>query len=161
MHIGAKKVPIFGAAFDAFSFKNVNCTVAESIECFRPVLEIAHKDDTKVRGYVSAVVACPYEGPIKEVRKVMEAFYDMGCYEFSLGDTMGVRTPGTISKMFDEVTRVVPPKNSLFTFMIMIDSFVSGLGGCLYARDALCNATTEDCAKSYYLPFTWILTLYD
>uniref|UniRef100_A0A1A9URL7 hydroxymethylglutaryl-CoA lyase n=1 Tax=Glossina austeni TaxID=7395 RepID=A0A1A9URL7_GLOAU len=164
MKIGAKEVAVFGAASDAFSLKNVNCTAAESIERFRPVLEIAHKNGIKVRGYVSTVVGCPYQGPIKplEVRKVVQALYDMGCYEISLGDTIGVGTPGTISKMLDEVVRVVPPEKlavhfhdtygqalanvltSLSYGITVVDSSVSGLGGCPYARGASGNAATED-----------------
>uniref|UniRef100_A0A1A9W2Z3 hydroxymethylglutaryl-CoA lyase n=1 Tax=Glossina brevipalpis TaxID=37001 RepID=A0A1A9W2Z3_9MUSC len=164
MKVGVEEVAVFGAASDAFSLKNVNCTAAESIERFRPVLDIAHKNKIKVRGYVSTVVGCPYQGPIKpqEVTKVVEALYDMGCYEISLGDTIGVGTPGTISKMLDEVVRVVPPEKlavhchdtygqalaniltSLNYGITVVDSSVSGLGGCPYAHGASGNAATED-----------------
>ncbi|XP_013116531.2 hydroxymethylglutaryl-CoA lyase, mitochondrial isoform X1 [Stomoxys calcitrans] len=161
---GAKEVAVFGAASDAFSQKNVNCSAAESIERFRPVLDAAKANNIKVRGYVSTVVGCPYQGPIKpmEVVKVVEALYDMGCYEISLGDTIGVGTPGTIAKMLEEVVRVVPPKKLAGHFhdtygqalaniltaldydISVIDSSVSGLGGCPYARGASGNAATED-----------------
>lgn len=161
---GAKEVAVFGAASDAFSQKNVNCTASESIERFRPVLEAAKKNNVKVRGYVSTVVGCPYQGAIApmDVVKVVEALYDMGCYEISLGDTIGVGTPGTISKMLDEVVRVVPPEKlaahfhdtygqalaniltSLDYGISVVDSSVSGLGGCPYARGASGNAATED-----------------
>lgn len=98
---GATEVAVFGAASETFSQKNVNCTVAESIERFRVVLDAAKAADVKVRGYVSTVVGCPYEGPIKPdaVAKVCESLLDMGCYEISLGDTIGVGTPGTISAL--------------------------------------------------------------
>lgn len=161
---GAKEVAVFGTASDAFSQKNVNCTASESIERFRPVLEAAKKNNVKVRGYVSTVVGCPYQGAIApmDVVKVVEALYDMGCYEISLGDTIGVGTPGTISKMLDEVVRVVPPEKlaahfhdtygqalaniltSLDYGISVVDSSVSGLGGCPYARGASGNAATED-----------------
>ncbi|XP_005175195.1 hydroxymethylglutaryl-CoA lyase, mitochondrial [Musca domestica] len=161
---GAQEVAVFGAASDAFSQKNVNCTAAESIERFRPVLEAAKKHNIKVRGYVSTVVGCPYQGPIKpsDVVKVAGALYDMGCYEISLGDTIGVGTPGTMRKMLDEVVRAVPPEKlavhchdtygqalaniltSLDYGISVVDSSVSGLGGCPYARGASGNAATED-----------------
>ncbi|XP_061397196.1 hydroxymethylglutaryl-CoA lyase, mitochondrial [Musca vetustissima] len=161
---GAQEVAVFGAASDAFSKKNVNCTASESIERFRPVLEAAKKHDIKVRGYVSTVVGCPYQGPIKpkDVVKVVEALYDMGCYEISLGDTIGVGTPGTMRKMLDEVVRVVPSEKlavhchdtygqalvNIFTALdygiSVVDTSVSGLGGCPYARGASGNAATED-----------------
>lgn len=105
---GAKEVAVFGAASESFSQKNVNCGTAEAIERFRCVLEAAKKDNIKVRGYVSTVVGCPYEGAIKPsaVAKVVEALLDLGCYEISLGDTIGVGTPGTMKKMLDEVLKV-------------------------------------------------------
>ncbi|XP_037828840.1 hydroxymethylglutaryl-CoA lyase, mitochondrial [Lucilia sericata] len=161
---GAEEVAVFGAASDAFSLKNVNCTAAESIERFRPVLEAAKKNNVKVRGYVSTIVGCPYQGAIKpkDVVKVVEALYDMGCYEISLGDTIGVGTPGTMRKMLDEVVRAVPADKlavhchdtygqalsniltSLEYGISVVDASVSGLGGCPYARGASGNAATED-----------------
>uniref|UniRef100_A0A1B0FJN3 hydroxymethylglutaryl-CoA lyase n=1 Tax=Glossina morsitans morsitans TaxID=37546 RepID=A0A1B0FJN3_GLOMM len=154
LRIGAKEMATFGTASDAQSFKNR----PKALNVSGPFWKFAHKDDTKVCGYVSTVVTCLYEGPIKplEVRKVVEAFYGMESYEFSLGDTIGIGIPGTISKMLDEVVRVVPPKKLPVHFhdKYVIDTSVSGLGGCLYARGASCNVTTEDCAKTYYLPFT-------
>lgn len=109
---GAEEVAVFGAASDSFSQKNVNCTAAESIKRFRPVLEAAKKANVRVRGYVSTVVGCPYEGAISplKVAKIVEAIYDLGCYEISLGDTIGVGTPGSMRKMLNEVVRVVPVK---------------------------------------------------
>ncbi|XP_065357555.1 hydroxymethylglutaryl-CoA lyase, mitochondrial [Calliphora vicina] len=161
---GAKEVAVFGAASDAFSLKNVNCTAAESIERFRPVLEAAKLNNVKVRGYVSTIVGCPYQGAIqpKDVVKVVEALYDMGCYEISLGDTIGVGTPGTMRKMLEEVIRAVPADKlavhchdtygqalsniltSLEYGISVVDASVSGLGGCPYARGASGNAATED-----------------
>lgn len=161
---GAREVAVFGAASDAFSMKNVNCTASECIERFKPVLEAAKKNNVKVRGYVSTVVGCPYQGPIKpiEVVKVVEALYAMGCYEISLGDTIGVGTPGTMRKMLDEVVRAVPADKlavhchdtygqalaNILTSMdygiSVVDASVSGLGGCPYARGASGNAATED-----------------
>lgn len=161
---GAQEVAVFGAASDAFSLKNVNCTAAESIERFRPVLEAAKTNNIKVRGYVSTIVGCPYQGVIKpkEVVKVVEALYAMGCYEISLGDTIGVGTPGSMRKMLDEVVRVVPAYKlavhchdtygqalsniltSLEYGISVVDASVSGLGGCPYARGASGNAATED-----------------
>lgn len=161
---GAEEVAVFGAASDAFSLKNVNCTAAESIERFRPILQEAKKRGVKVRGYVSTVVGCPYQGAIKpgEVVKVVESLFDMGCYEISLGDTIGVGTPGTMRKMLDEVVRAVPANKlavhchdtygqalpniltSLEYGISVVDASVSGLGGCPYARGASGNAATED-----------------
>src|SRR6185503_3836163 len=93
---GAMEVAVFGAASEAFSKKNINCSIAESLERFRPVVSESKKYDIKVRGYVSCVLGCPYEGEVKpeRVADVAGALYDMGCYEVSLGDTIGVGTPG-------------------------------------------------------------------
>ncbi|KAH8329114.1 hypothetical protein KR074_003906, partial [Drosophila pseudoananassae] len=161
---GAEEVAVFGAASDAFSLKNVNCTAAEAIERFKPVLKAAKENGVRVRGYVSTVVGCPYEGAVAPaaVVKVVEALHKMGCYEISLGDTIGVGTPGTMRRMLDEVTRVIPAKNlavhchdtygqalsnilvSLDYGIRVVDSSVSGLGGCPYAKGASGNAATED-----------------
>ncbi|XP_011190197.1 hydroxymethylglutaryl-CoA lyase, mitochondrial [Zeugodacus cucurbitae] len=161
---GATEVAVFGAASDSFSMKNINCTAAESIERFRPVIEAAQKADVKVRGYVSTVVGCPYEGAVKPsaVAKIVDALFSMGCYEISLGDTIGVGTPGSMRSMLDEVVKVVPPNKlavhchdtygqalanilvSLEYGIAVVDSSVSGLGGCPYARGASGNVATED-----------------
>jgi len=128
------------------------------------VLKAAQKHGVRVRGYVSTVVGCPYEGAVapSAVVKVVEALYQMGCYEISLGDTIGVGTPGTMRRMLDEVTKVVPAKDlavhchdtygqalsnilvSLDYGIRVVDSSVSGLGGCPYAKGASGNAATED-----------------
>ncbi|XP_030376978.1 3-hydroxy-3-methylglutaryl-CoA lyase, cytoplasmic isoform X2 [Scaptodrosophila lebanonensis] len=161
---GAEEVAVFGAASDAFSLKNVNCTASEAIDRFGPVLAAAKQHGVRVRGYVSTIVGCPYQGAIapSAVVKVVEALHDMGCYEISLGDTIGVGTPGTMRKMLDEVTRAVPAQQlavhchdtygqalpniltSLEYGIRVVDASVSGLGGCPYARGASGNAATED-----------------
>lgn len=161
---GAKEVAVFGAASESFSQKNTNCSTAESIERFRVVLEAAKAADVKVRGYVSTVIGCPYEGKIdpKAVVKVSEALLEMGCYEISLGDTIGVGTPGTFKLLLDEITKAIPVSKlavhchdtygqalsniltSLDYGISVVDSSVSGLGGCPYARGASGNAATED-----------------
>ncbi|XP_017041405.1 hydroxymethylglutaryl-CoA lyase, mitochondrial [Drosophila ficusphila] len=161
---GAQEVAVFGAASDAFSLKNVNCTAREAIERFKPVLKAAEVHGVRVRGYVSTVVGCPYEGAVapSAVVKVVEALHQMGCYEISLGDTIGVGTPGSMRRMLDEVTKAVPAKNlavhchdtygqalsnilaSLDYGIQVVDSSVSGLGGCPYAKGASGNAATED-----------------
>lgn len=161
---GATEVAVFGAASDSFSRKNVNCTAAESVERFRPIVQAAQKANVKVRGYVSTVIGCPYEGAIKPlaVAKFVDTMFEMGCYEISLGDTIGVGTPGTFKLMLDEVVKVVPPEKlavhchdtygqalaniltSLDYGISVVDSSVSGLGGCPYAKGASGNAATED-----------------
>lgn len=161
---GAEEVAVFGAASESFSQKNTNCSTAESIERFRLVLDAAKKANVKVRGYVSTVVGCPYEGAIspKAVVKVSEALLELGCYEISLGDTIGVGTPGTFRRLLDEVTKAIPVDRlavhchdtygqalaniltSLEYGINVVDASVSGLGGCPYARGASGNAATED-----------------
>lgn len=164
LEAGAEEVAVFGAASDGFSLKNVNCTASAAIERFKPVLAAAKQHGVRVRGYVSTVVGCPYEGAVQPqaVVKVVQALYDMGCYEISLGDTIGVGTPGTMRKMLDEVTKAVPAEKlavhchdtygqalpniltSLEYGIRVVDASVSGLGGCPYARGASGNAATED-----------------
>ncbi|XP_062142093.1 hydroxymethylglutaryl-CoA lyase, mitochondrial [Drosophila sulfurigaster albostrigata] len=161
---GAEEVAVFGAASDAFSLKNVNCDAAAAIERFKPVLAAAKQHGIRVRGYVSTIVGCPYEGAVapKAVVKVVEALHQMGCYEISLGDTIGVGTPGSMRRMLDEVSRAVPAEQlavhchdtygqalsniltSLDYGIRVVDASVSGLGGCPYARGASGNAATED-----------------
>ena len=161
---GATEVAIFGAASEAFSKKNINCSIAESLERFRPVVENALKAKIKVRGYVSCVVGCPYEGDIKpqKAAEVAAALYDMGCYEISLGDTIGVGTPGKTQAMIEACMRRVPAAKlaghyhdtygqalaniyaSMELGVAAFDSSVSGLGGCPYAAGASGNVATED-----------------
>jgi hydroxymethylglutaryl-CoA lyase len=155
---------VFGAASEAFSKKNINCSIAESLERFRPVVEKASKENIKVRGYISCVVACPYEGEIapRKVAEVAGALYDMGCYEISLGDTIGAATPGKTQAMIEACMTRVPAEKlaghyhdtygqalaniyaSLELGVATFDSSVSGLGGCPYAKGASGNVATED-----------------
>jgi len=161
---GAKEVAIFGAASESFSKKNINCSIEESLARFEPVLNSAKEAGVKVRGYVSCVVGCPYEGNIdpKKVAMVAKIMLDMGCYEISLGDTIGVGTPGTIRAMLEEVGKVVPLSKvavhchdtygqalaNILTALQMgvgvVDSSTAGLGGCPYAKGASGNVSTED-----------------
>ena len=161
---GATEVAVFAAASEAFSRKNINCSIAESLERFRPVLEKASEDKVKVRGYVSCVVACPYEGDIKpeKTAEVAGALYDMGCYEVSLGDTIGAGTPGRTQKMIEACAKRVPIERlaghyhdtygqalaNIYASMALgvatFDASVAGLGGCPYAKGATGNVATED-----------------
>jgi len=161
---GADEVAIFGAASQSFSQRNINCSIEESIERFIPVIERAQAANVPVRGYVSCVLGCPYEGDIasSEVARVSEILYKMGCYEVSLGDTIGVGTPHNARKMVETVSRRVPVDKlalhfhdtygqalanilaCLETGVSVIDSSVAGLGGCPYAKGASGNLATED-----------------
>ena len=161
---GATEVAIFGAASETFSKKNINCSIAESLDRFRPVVSEAKKNDIKVRGYVSCVLGCPYEGDIapKKVADVAGALYDMGCYEVSLGDTIGTGTPGKTKAMVEACARRVPLERlaghyhdtygqalaniyaSLEMGVATFDASVAGLGGCPYAAGASGNVATED-----------------
>ncbi|QYK11749.1 hydroxymethylglutaryl-CoA lyase [Shewanella rhizosphaerae] len=161
---GADEVAIFGAASQSFSQRNINCSIEESIERFIPVMEAAQAKQIPVRGYVSCVLGCPYEGEIQveEVARVAEILYKMGCYEISLGDTIGVGTPLNARRMVEAVARRVPVEKlalhfhdtygqalanilaCLETGVSVIDSSVAGLGGCPYAKGASGNLATED-----------------
>ncbi len=161
---GATEVAIFGAASEAFSKKNINCSIAQSMERFRPVAEAAAQANVKVRGYVSCVIGCPYEGDVapEKVAEVSKALYEMGCYEVSLGDTIGVGTPGRTKSMIEVVAKVVPVEKlaghyhdtygqalaniyaSLELGVATFDTSVAGLGGCPYAAGASGNVATED-----------------
>ena len=158
------EVAIFGAASEAFSQKNINCSIAESLERFLPVIELAQKHQLPVRGYVSCVLGCPYEGFIAphKVAEVSQLLIDMGCYEVSLGDTIGVGTPVKTLQMLDSVLNIVPQNKLAVHFhdtygqalanilvalqqgISVVDSAVSGLGGCPYAKGASGNVATED-----------------
>ncbi|MCL1066451.1 hydroxymethylglutaryl-CoA lyase [Shewanella olleyana] len=161
---GADEVAIFGAASETFSQRNINCSIAESIARFEPVMALAKAKNIPVRGYVSCVLGCPYEGDIdiNEVARVSEILYKMGCYEISLGDTIGVGTPIKARKMVEAVAKLVPVEKlalhfhdtygqalaniqaCLDTGVSVIDSSVAGLGGCPYAKGASGNLATED-----------------
>lgn len=161
---GATEVAIFGAASEAFSKKNINCTIAESMERFRPVAEAARAANIKVRGYLSCVVGCPYEGDVapQKVAEVAAMLWDMGCYEVSLGDTIGVGTPRRTQAMIEAVARRIPVDKlaghyhdtygqalaniyaSMELGVATFDTSVAGLGGCPYAAGASGNVATED-----------------
>ena len=161
---GATEVAIFGAASESFSRKNINCSIAESLERFRPVADAAKASNIKVRGYVSCVLGCPYEGEVapRRVADVAGALYEMGCYEVSLGDTIGVGTPGKTKAMLEACARRVPLDRlaghyhdtygqalaniyaSLEAGVRTFDASVAGLGGCPYAAGASGNVATED-----------------
>jgi hydroxymethylglutaryl-CoA lyase len=161
---GATEVAIFGAASEAFSRRNINCSIAESLDRFRPVAEAAKKNAVKVRGYVSCVLGCPYQGEVspRQVADVAGDLYDMGCYEVSLGDTIGVGTPGKTRAMLEASARRVPMERlaghyhdtygqalaniyaSLEAGVRTFDASVAGLGGCPYAAGASGNVATED-----------------
>jgi len=158
----AGEVAIFGAASETFSLKNINCSVAGSLERFAPVAEAARRAGIPVRGYVSCAVACPYEGAIapEAVRDVAAKLIDMGCYEVSLGDTIGQATPETVTAMLEGVLQSVPVQQlaghyhdtnnraldniraSLALGLRTFDSAVGGLGGCPYAPGAKGNVST-------------------
>jgi hydroxymethylglutaryl-CoA lyase len=161
---GAQEVAIFGAASESFSQRNINCSIAESLARFKPVCDAARDAKVRVRGYISCVVACPYEGAIapQAVADIAETLLAMGCYEISLGDTIGAGTPGSIGRMIESVAHVVPMGQlaghyhdtygqalaniyaSLQMGMATFDSSVAGLGGCPYAKGATGNVATED-----------------
>jgi len=158
------EIAIFGAASETFSRKNINCSIAESLARFAPVAEAARAKGMRVRGYISCVVGCPYEGEIAPaaVAAVAKALDAMGCYELSLGDTIGVGTPGKVRAMIEAVAREVPIARlavhlhdtygqalanlyaALELGVATADSSVAGLGGCPYAKGASGNVATED-----------------
>ena len=161
---GVEEIAIFAAASEAFSQKNINCSIGESLERFVPVIAAARAANIKVRGYVSCVVGCPYQGEVAPlvVADVAHALYDMGCYEVSLGDTIGVGTPASVLAMLEAVAKRIPLKfiaghyhdtwgmaianihASLQFGISTFDSSVAGLGGCPYAAGASGNVATED-----------------
>ncbi|HTP61964.1 MAG TPA: hydroxymethylglutaryl-CoA lyase [Burkholderiales bacterium] len=161
---GATEVAVFGAASEAFSKKNINCSIAESLERFKPVVDAAKQSGIKVRGYISCVIACPYEGDVKpqKVAEVAGALYGMGCYEISLGDTIGVGTPKKTQAMIEACVKHIPTEKlaghyhdtygqalaniyaSMELGVATFDSSVAGLGGCPYAKGASGNVATED-----------------
>ncbi len=161
---GATEVAIFGAASEAFSKKNINCSIAQSLERFRPVAKAARAAKVKLRGYISCVLGCPYEGDVapEKVAEVAQALYDMGCYEVSLGDTIGTGTPGRTKAMIEACARRVPVERlaghyhdtygqalaniyaSLELGVATFDCSVAGRGGCPNAKGASGNVATED-----------------
>jgi hydroxymethylglutaryl-CoA lyase len=162
--VGVSEIAVFTAASEAFNQKNINASIDESLARFAPVMERAKADGVKVRGYVSTVLGCPYQGavPLSDVVRVARALHDMGCYEVSLGDTIGVGTPGKARAMLSAVANEVPMPALAIHFhdtygqalsnilacieegVAVIDSAVSGAGGCPYAKGASGNVASED-----------------
>ncbi|MDX1512526.1 MAG: hydroxymethylglutaryl-CoA lyase [Gammaproteobacteria bacterium] len=158
------EVAVFAAASESFSKKNINCSIEESLQRFEPVADAARKAGVRVRGYISCVLGCPYEGDIdpKAVADVAAKLLDMGCYEISLGDTIGVGTPGATERLVDAVAEQIPMEKLAGHFhdtygqalanilaamqrgVAVFDSAVAGLGGCPYAKGATGNVATED-----------------
>ncbi|PZC73566.1 hypothetical protein B5X24_HaOG209395 [Helicoverpa armigera] len=165
-----EEVAIFPAGSEGFSQKNLNCSVEEGLKRFKLVADQAVKDGLRVRGYVSCVVGCPYDGPIhpKGIAKITEQLFEMGCYEVSLGDTIGVGTAGSVQRLMREVLTVAKPEQLALHFhdtygqalsnllagleygIKTVDSSISGLGGCPYARGASGNLATEDLVYFLY-----------
>jgi len=161
---GVEEIAVFGAASESFSRRNINCSIADSLERFRPVCDAATAAGLRVRGYVSCVLGCPYEGevPPAAVARVAAALAALGCYEISLGDTIGVGTPGRVRALLDAVGAELPSERLAVHFhdtwgqavanihtalewgIVTVDSAVAGLGGCPYARGASGNVATED-----------------
>ncbi len=161
---GVKEVAVFAAASEAFSQRNINCSISESLERFAPIMAAARQHGISVRGYVSCVLGCPYEGEIapEQVAAVARELYAMGCYEVSLGDTIGTGTAGSTRRLFDVVGAQVPRDKlaghfhdtygqavaniyaSLLEGISVFDSSIAGLGGCPYAKGASGNVATED-----------------
>ena len=160
----AEEIAIFGAATEAFSRRNINCSIAESLERFEPVCRTALDHGMRVRGYMSVVLGCPYEGEVEPeaVAAVSQRLYEMGCYEISLGDTIGTGTPAKAQRMIEAVARRIPVEKlaghfhdtygqalaNILAVMEMgvatFDSSVAGLGGCPYAKGATGNVASED-----------------
>eukprot|EP01125_Pyxidicula_operculata_P021464 TRINITY_DN827_c0_g1_i1.p1 TRINITY_DN827_c0_g1~~TRINITY_DN827_c0_g1_i1.p1 ORF type:complete len:247 (-),score=55.68 TRINITY_DN827_c0_g1_i1:13-753(-) len=163
--VGVKEIAIFGSASEPFSKKNIACSIEESFQRFEPVVKLAKQDNIKVRGYVSCVFKDPYATEYttpEQVAHVAKRLYEMGCYEVSLGDTIGVGTPQHTWNMLTAVSQVVPVDKlavhfhdtygqalaNIFTALqfgvSVVDSSVAGLGGCPYAKGASGNVATED-----------------
>jgi hydroxymethylglutaryl-CoA lyase len=162
--VGVKEIALFTAASESFVHKNINCSIAESFARFQPVIDAAQKSNIKIRGYVSCALGCPYEGeiPSKAVAEGAARLYELGCYEISLGDTIGVGTPLKAQGMVEAVAKKIPKSALACHFhdtygqalaniyavlelgVSVFDSSVSGLGGCPYAKGASGNVATED-----------------
>ncbi|MEQ1723387.1 MAG: hydroxymethylglutaryl-CoA lyase, partial [Pseudobdellovibrio sp.] len=161
---GLKEVAIFAACSESFSQKNINCSIEESFERFIPVMKLAKEYKIKVRGYLSTCFGCPFEGKVSEqkVIRLVKKMHQMGCYEISVGDTIGVANTAQVESLFKKLKKVVPAKklaghfhdtrgqalaNILAAYNVGIrtfDSSIAGLGGCPYAPGAAGNVATED-----------------
>ncbi|MDB6051765.1 MAG: Hydroxymethylglutaryl-CoA lyase [Pseudomonas sp.] len=161
---GVTEIAIFAAASESFSQRNINCSISESLERFAPIMEAARLHGMQVRGYVSCVLGCPYEGQVapEQVAAVANELFAMGCYEISLGDTIGTGTPGATRTLFETVAGKIPRGKlaghfhdtygqalaniyaSLLEGIQVFDSSIGGLGGCPYAKGASGNVATED-----------------
>ncbi|HZJ94128.1 MAG TPA: hydroxymethylglutaryl-CoA lyase [Thiopseudomonas sp.] len=164
MSAGIREVAVFAAASESFSQKNINCSIADSLKRFEPVMAAAREHGVAVRGYVSCVLGCPYEGDIdpQTVLEVTRELLAMGCYEISLGDTIGTGTPGKTARLFNRLAAVIPREKLAGHFhdtygqalanilaclqegIAVFDSSVAGLGGCPYAKGASGNVASED-----------------
>ncbi len=164
MSVDVDEIAVFTAASESFNQKNINCSIAESLERFEPVMDLAYKHSIRVRGYVSCVLGCPYEGAIQpaQVATVTEELLNLGCYEVSLGDTIGVGTPLQAQRMFEACLAKTSAEQLALHFhdtkgqalvnilacmqmgARIIDASVAGLGGCPYAPGASGNVATED-----------------
>ncbi|MBD1552590.1 hydroxymethylglutaryl-CoA lyase [Pseudomonas typographi] len=161
---GVREVAVFASASERFSQRNINCSIDDSLQRFEPLMQLAHEQGLRVRGYVSCVLGCPYEGAIakEQVAAVAKTLFAMGCYEISLGDTIGVGTPNATRRLIETVGREVPRERlaghfhdtfgqalvnvyaSLQEGVEVFDASVAGLGGCPYAKGATGNVATED-----------------
>lgn len=164
LETGVREVAVFAASSESFSRKNINCSIAESYERFKPVMALAKKNKIKVRGYLSTCFGCPFEGKVSEAKVIQLAkrLHQMGCYEISIGDTIGVANPAQVQSLFKKLKKVVPVKklaahfhdtrgtalaNILAAYEVgvrVFDASIGGLGGCPYAPGAAGNVSTED-----------------
>lgn len=164
LEVGAKEIAVFGAASDTFSLRNVNCTASKALDILETVTKQALAQGLRVRGYISCCLGCPYEGEVspQKVAEIALRLYSIGCYEISLGDTIGVGTPASMRRLLTEVLKVVPVEavavhchdtygqalpnilTALDFGVATVDSSVTGLGGCPFADGATGNVATED-----------------
>lgn len=164
LEVGVKEIAIFSAASEAFCQKNTNCSISESLARFESIMELAQANNVAVRGYISTVLGCPYQGEVdvEQVATISRQLYQMGCYEISLGDTIGVGTAYQVNTLLEAVAKQVPTADLAVHFhdtygqalaniyaaiefgINTVDSSVAGLGGCPYANGASGNVATED-----------------